>query len=229
MAKIEDSKPKSHSGGYERVFGVAELGVLMTKIQSTVIRSGVELEQTLQELLEKAGRSITEANNLDELELPGNVYFVPKKVIKQSKLAGSQEPDFIVLVVKNRKRHCYIIELKDGDMFDTKKSAAELRNLQQFQNHISGKIPFTTSIHICCFNQEERGKIVKGLKGVINPSQAMTGRELCELLELDYDGIVTARTADQRANVEYFVKELLKIKEAREEIVRLLERDEPKS
>ena len=49
MAKIRERTPKNVSGGYERIFGIPELGMLMSKVQSAVISSGNELEKLIQD------------------------------------------------------------------------------------------------------------------------------------------------------------------------------------
>ena len=58
----------------------------------------------------------------------------------------------------------HIIELKEGYLFDTKKAAGEKLSLQNFENTIAKKIPFATSIHLCCFNCEDKTLIMQGLK-----------------------------------------------------------------
>ncbi|WP_419739939.1 hypothetical protein [Ruegeria sp.] len=45
----------------------------------------------------------------------------------------------------------------------------------------------------------------------ISIDEAMTGREFCDLLEIDYDSIVRARQADGPDNVEFLLTELAKI------------------
>ena len=62
------------------------------------------------------------------------------------------EPDFIIFIVQSR-RICKIIELKDGDNFDTKKVLGEKEHLRVFANEFSRKIPFATEFYFCCFNQ----------------------------------------------------------------------------
>ena len=51
----------------------------------------------------------------------------------------------------------------------------------------------------------------------------MTGREFCELLEIDYDEIVERRKADQESNLRCFVRELARIDRVAGEFRRLLE------
>jgi len=217
MAKISNAKPKSFSGGYVRVFGNVELGLLLSKVQSTVISAGTELEKIVYKILENEGRIIEDFDNFSIEDFQNNVYVVPKKVIKNSKLLKtSEEPDFVV--IKTFKRHCYIIELKDGDMFDTKKSLAEKQNLKHFEDAISRKLPCTTSIHICSFNQESRAKIVAGFKGKFTEDEVLTGKEFCEILQINYEEIINKRKEDEKDNLDFFVSELLKIEEVKSKI-----------
>lgn len=41
----------------------------------------------------------------------------------------------------------------------------------------------------------------------------MTGKELCEILDINYDEIINIRKKDAKENLEYFIDELIKIKE----------------
>ena len=61
-----------------------------------------------------------------------------------------------------------------------------------------------------------------GLQKRITLAEAMTGREFCELVEIDYDTIVETRRADGYDNREYFVEELLRIKPVLEKMLELL-------
>ena len=55
MAKLRDSKLRETTGAYERLFGIPALGMLISRVQSTVISSGNELEGSI---LEKAQNPI---------------------------------------------------------------------------------------------------------------------------------------------------------------------------
>ena len=50
----------------------------------------------------------------------------------------------------------------------------------------------------------------------------MTGRQFCQLLEIDYDAIVQARLVDCADNVEFFLLELTKIKGIKRRLLDLL-------
>ena len=47
MAKIRDAKPKNSSGGYLRLVKNSKLAEIFTKVQSTVITNGTELEKII--------------------------------------------------------------------------------------------------------------------------------------------------------------------------------------
>lgn len=47
----------------------------------------------------------------------------------------------------------------------------------------------------------------------------MTGREFCELLQIDYDSILALRAADREANYSEFLEQLLEIPSVRKGIL----------
>jgi hypothetical protein len=197
-------------GGYTRLFGDAKLGRLLSRVQSAVIRAGAELEQVIIEL----------AQTVDDVDkflaadiIPEGVFAVPKRQLKKSKTLNyaGVEPDFVIFERKNKKQHCYLIELRDGDTFDTKKAAGEKASLQSFQTAIAPHVEFTMSIHFCCFHRTTKQEIVAGFKKKITLQEAMTGRAFCELLGVDYDAVLTKRKEHQEENLKFFVEQLLEI------------------
>jgi hypothetical protein len=209
MALIENRKGRD-DGGYTRLFGDPLLGRLLSRVQSAVIASGSELEQFV----------IENANTLNDVDafldmdvIPEGVFVAPKKVLRKSKLINyaDVEPDFVVFERKGKTHHCYLIELKDGDTFDTKKAAGERASLHRFMIAISPLIQFSTSVHFCCFHRETRAQIVEGFKRKITDKEAMTGREFSNLLGIDYAAIVTKRMEHQQRNFDCFMDTLLEI------------------
>jgi hypothetical protein len=202
--------PGREAGGYERLFGDAKLGRLLSRVQSAVIRAGAELEQVIIEL----ANTIDDADAfLDADILQEGVFAVPKKVLKKSKRLNyaGVEPDFVVFKREGKTQHCYLIELKDGDTFDTKKAAGEKESMQRFLTAIAPHIQFTMSIHFCCFHRLTKQEIVQGFKRKITINEAMTGPEFCELLGVDYNAVLTKRKEHQEENLKYFVEQLLEI------------------
>lgn len=87
------------------------------------------------------------------------------------------------------------------------------KNLEKFSMLFGVKIPFVTKYYICSFNQNDKEKIKLGFKGVFDLENIMTGKELCEILSINYDEILNIRKKDAKENLEYFIDELIKIKE----------------
>jgi len=221
MARLQDAKPKNTSGSYERLFDNADLGALASKIQSAVISSGSELEA----MIVAATPNIHDLDVFLEQEIMAEgVLLACKRQIKESKtldFAGS-EPDFMVFKRRGGVQTCHIIELKDGHVFDTKKASAERQAMHGFIERNAQHIQYRFQAHFCAFNQDDRQAIWDGFKRRIALEEAMTGREFCDLLEIDYDVIVAARRADGPDNVEFLLSELLKIAPIRRRILELL-------
>lgn len=209
MALIEKGKGRK-DGGYTRLFANIELGHLMSRVQSAVISAGTELEQIIK----------TEVSIIDNLDdflsqelMHDGIFVADKRKMKNCKtldFSGS-EPDFIIFKRRNNKQMCHLIELKDGDSFDTKKSAAEHQAMHSFISKNAQHLQFIVRSHFCCFNQNNKAEILKGFKKKISIEEAMTGQEFCELLEIDYNAIVKKRKGDALENFNYFLSEIIKI------------------
>lgn len=217
MAKIRNSNPKQSAGGFERLVGNKEMAAIFTKAQSTVISNGTELEK----IISAKARTVSDLDKfIDDCDrgcIEAGTYLCTKKVVKLSSYKlEKHEPDFIAFSVSKSKNICYVVELKDGDAFDTKKSSAEKEMLQLFVNHLAPKIPFRTKSFICCFNQSDKEKIVTGFKGVFTINEVMTGAEFCGILGIDYDAIVKIRRDDAADNFKYVAEKMFEIQEVRE-------------
>lgn len=221
--KIKDAQGRTDGGsGYTRVFGNDKLGKLVSKVQSTVISNGTELERIIVSMtnciedLEQFINDVTYGTQAD------GVYLCKKTVIKKSKYAiDGIEPDLLIFVLE-QKRICKVIELKDGDQFDTKKSAGEREHLQEFATQFGAQIPFVTEFYICSFNQQDKESIRNGFKGKFEMEHIMTGKELCDVLKISYEEIIAGRKKDEEENLEYFITELLRIEEVRQRIIEKL-------
>jgi hypothetical protein len=192
----------------------------MSKIQGAVIASGTELEKLIWERARQIdnfdlflSKSIKEDNT--------GIWVARKAQIKTSKYINAEyEPDFLAFDLP--KRICYVIEVKDGDQFDTKKSHSEYVALHNFANSVRYALPLEFQIRICCFNAPTKNDIYNGLKRKFSMSEILTGQELCELLGINYLDVITARYSDQQTNLDYFIDELLSIGNIRELIIKRL-------
>lgn len=200
MALISNAKGRGEDetpSGYERLFGNKQLGRLISKVQATVISTGNELENFLaQRIKNKQGISIGNINK-------------EKRVFKGVKNGH----DIVIDSVIEREGKIKLIEIKDGDTFDTKKVAGEVESLKIVKEHLIKAGKQNVSVHYCSFNARDHEQIERGAKGLLPQNSAMTGKELCELLGLDFDKIVEERKSQQKENFDFFVNELKKIPE----------------
>ena len=218
MSKIANAQGRNlkrdGESGYTRVIGNSELGQLLSRIQATVIANGTELEKII----------TSKCTNIDDIDafiqdaekniIDNGTFVCVKKILKKTKkyteVIKGIEPDMLIFIVSDY-RVCKVIELKDGDTFDTKKVKGEKENLISFTEKFGAKIPFSTDYYICSFNQNNKEAIINGMKGAFDEEHVLTGKELCELLSIDYKTIVDDRKKDMDENFRYFIDELLKI------------------
>ena len=224
MVRLEDTVGKSLSaikgGAYARCFGDLELSRLLSRVQSLIIKNGYELEKLITDLV-----SDLLIDDLDEFLskqiMKQGVRIVEKKIIKKSDIieGHSIEPDFIIFERVKSTQNCYIVELKDGHEFDTKSSAKEHANLNTFLSKNAMAFQYFQSYcKICGFNASSKEDIKAGFKNKIALSQALTGEDLCKLLNLDYGQIVQTRANDRIKNFERFLDDLMDISAVKEGI-----------
>lgn len=219
MAKIRNSNPQSSSGGYERLLGNKELATIFTKAQSTVISNGTELEN----IITSRSNSIQDLNEFMEKVNNGDmnygVFLCPKKITKKSnyKLEG-HEPDFIIFIIQPEGKVAHIVELKDGDTFDTKKSAGEKESLKAFKMHLGSMIEFRTDYKICAFNQSNKEKIVLGFKNQFTIDEVWTGKDFCNVLDINYEEIINQRRDDTIDNYLFVVEMLAEMEDIQKKV-----------
>ena len=221
MAKMRNSNPKSTSGGYNRMLGNDKLAEVFTKAQSTVISNGSELEKIITNKSNTIGDLDDFMNKVNSGNINNGVYLCPKKIIKDSSFKlFKHEPDFLIFKISNTGKVAYVIELKDGDNFDTKKSSGEKQSLERFKSHLGEKTEFRTDYRLCAFNQSDNQKIVEGFKNTFDINHVWTGREFCDLLGIDYLAIINQRLIDSKDNFDYFIEQISDIEEVREALER---------
>lgn len=212
MALIQNAKGRRENqtpSGYTRLFGIEALGQLVSRIHGASISAGTELEKLILERVNKI-------DDLDKFVLKSQdfnkkkIWVANKRQVKKSTLINSKyEPDFLAFDLV--KSTCFIIEIKDGDQFDTKKAAGEYTTLHNFMNDVSKSLPFTTITYICSFNSKTKKEVFDGLKHKFPINEVITGSEFCKLVGINFNEIVKIRKNDQKKNLDYFLNSLLKI------------------
>jgi hypothetical protein len=203
MALISNAKGRSENdtpSGYERLFGNKELGILVSRVQSAVISMGNELESILADkLVNKDGIAICKVNK-------------ENRIFKKAKNGKDVQVDCVI----EKDNKYLLIEIKDGDTFDTKKVAGEVESLEAAKQCLINEksiIPEKITLYYCSFNAASHEQIIKGTKNLLNDIKPLTGKELCAILGLNYKKIVKEREKDQKDNLDYFVDQLAKIPE----------------
>lgn len=222
---ISKSKEGRSDGAYSRLFGQDGLGALISRVHATSISAGTYLENLISKIAPQLREN--EVSKIFDATLESGIWIVSKKNLKKHitpflNLTKPTEPDF--LIVDAFKKQCIVLELKDGDNFDTKKAQGEVNNLDKYSNAMNSKLvyPWVAKIGVCMFNQENRKKIVEGFKGHITEKDAMTGSEFCNLLGLDQIEIVKQRQRACSQNFSFFLEELLKIDSIRDGLEKLM-------
>ncbi len=218
MPKIRDSKPGRRDGSYTRLFDDPNIGAMLSQIHATSIRAGTELENIIQKHAKENENLIPDLDGFLSLSnIFEGVFLADKKVIRKSRTVGaSVQPDYLVFDQRNGTRQCYVVELKDGDVFDTKKTDGEIDALNSFMQKIARRIQYSVGIRVCSFNQTDKNAIANGFKNRVDASEVWTGQEFCELLGIDYRAILDERRTYAEQNREWLVTEVLNIPELKQ-------------
>lgn len=223
MARLSDARPGREDGGYARVLGDPALGALITKVHATTISAGTELERMLAAAVPKPNpMTAVELGLFLTGRLTKGTWLLSKSLIREQLkpvIGSSFEPDFVILLVDGRK--ALVVEVKDGETFDTKKAASEVLSLREFASRLQGHLlanlmEYSVEIRLCSFNQSDKAEIVKGMKSKISMKEAMTGGEFCALTGIDHAALLRERMQDCRGNFETFLRELSEIPSVRD-------------
>lgn len=222
MALIANQKKGRTDGGYTRLFGNEILGSLISQVQAAVISSGSELEKII---LEFAKDKICDALTLEDFldnKLQSGTFIITKKLFKErlkDLLNTTNEPDFMIIFIDDN--NIFILELKDGDTFDTKKVAGEVKSLKETKRLLQTFLKrkkikpknanqYEILLKFVSFNQDDKQRIILGLKNLITEDMAMTGREFCDVLKISFEDILALRKKDQQDNIRFFKEQIQK-------------------
>lgn len=169
MAKISESKGRrDENSGYARLFGNQELGQLLSRMQATVIRSGNGLEKLIEDLTPDSLKTEPKSVGITTPVLPGKQVIFHLRVLGSS---GERASSADIVFIEHKERRATIIELKDGDTFDTKKASGELDSMQKVASWLSDRLGYNTTIAFCAFNQPDKESIMRGAKDVLIESK----------------------------------------------------------
>ncbi len=230
MAKIEETKDGRKDGAYTRLFDNIGLGQIFSRTHATTNRAGIELEKIINERLSPV--SDQELNDLLSNNLSNiNREFIVLGKKEISKLYKrnilSKQPDYIYISLV--KKEINVIELKDGDIFDTKKSQGEIENLKISIEDLKSILTFkdfNILFKFASFNAKTKKEIVLGLKGYISENNTLIGTELLEMFNVNFNEIVNLRKNDGEKNIDFYLSSLLSLEDIRELIMNYIVENE---
>jgi|TARA_Y100000310_G_scaffold240067_1_gene243856 hypothetical protein len=231
MALIKNSNPKGNieDSGYYRLTGDKILALLLQKSQSTVITNGIELEHYIESyctykvykteytnISPKTGNLVKTRFKLEgttptidtilEKYNDGENCFFPKIKISKEELKKYG----IELTSKNKIELdgvwivdgiIYIIEMKDGSDFDTKKSDGEIKTFKLVKRLFKG---YDFQINIVLWNLKDiTNNSVKSLEA---KKYITNGKTFSETVGLDFDKINIERKKDQEENKKWILE-----------------------
>lgn len=208
---MENAK-QTKNNAYERVIEDKDYARFIQRAHQTMISNGTELEHIINKSYPNTIIKIKEINiNLNEFPIGtlinGCEIIIDKRFVSIDKnKIHKKKPDYLY---KKSKNEWFIIELKDGDGFDTKKSPGEVRVLQEVVDTLKKKYPDLKFIpKMVLFNNKNLSEA--SIKCLAAQPMLMRGIDFCKLLGLTWDQIDKQRKFDRKQNTNYFEEEVIK-------------------
>ena len=207
---IADRKPatKTETSGYFRLLQHKPLALLMQKIQSCVIANGNELEEKIYNHSFAATKFRNE--KLHEFDLGGT----SDAFVIQMKVPTPNDPkkkNIAVDCMIIQEDKIYVIEVKDGCNFDTKKSSGEVESLEKACTIVSSLDPRQRQCipKIVFWNAKDLSEV--SFKSKDAHDMLMLGSEFSSKFGIDFDQINAERGADAAKNLVYIKQQINEI------------------
>ena len=96
--------------------------------------------------------------------------------------------------------------------FDTQKAPKMKETLQTIADYITSLTGLATRYYVCAFYATTIDSIYHGLKRAFAQENIITGRQFCQMLEIEYEIVLDKAVADQADNLHYFLHKAAEIK-----------------
>ena len=181
------------NSGYFRLFAetpgdptALKLAEIFSKVQAAVICNGNLLDE---HIIPNPKFNPHNAIKGGDGALPGHYYKVK---------VGNTVIDYLMVTDTD----VHIFEIKDGDNFDTKKSKGELDTLTKMQGHFQG-IHCEKGVHYHMVFWNTTDKNTVSFKAKVEQGVILTGREFCQLIQVDFDRMNEERRGVAAQNKEW--------------------------
>ena len=213
MSKIKDREEKSTEeileSGYYAIFGDIDIARTISKTHATAIVNGTELEKLIYESIKcdkYENLSYEETLELINKNKGTPIYFknvkIHKRIYEQHgyKLSGKNNTNLDNLFYDGDKK-IYINEFKDGASLDTKKSEIEVDSVVNISNLFNNEglniESYGTLTLWRCSNLEH-----SSIKTKRDDFLKITGKDYCEIIDIDFKKIQDERDIDQDDNIK---------------------------
>jgi hypothetical protein len=218
ISKVVIKKTKKNDikkSGYYAVFGDENIAELFRKVQSTTIRNGNELQSLILDSIkvdkDRKDYKLEDITNM--VKEKKSFYIANYKISKEELLKrgvvllGKEKIDVDAIFAKDGI--LYIIEYKQGDNFDTKKSHGEIESLNKLYNFFKVDDIEVLPKFVLWVSDDIENSSVKTTE---NKEFLTTGKEISDILGISFDEIEAKRKSEHSDNISYILSEFEKIK-----------------
>jgi len=204
MAQIKDANPKTPSA-YLRVTDNPFLAEILQKSHSTMIRNGNELEDLIAENSNLNVSKNISISSFDPSDYEDQTLIHKFKIENQTSIKNTHV-DFLLINPKNKSM--ILIEMKDGDNFDTKKATGEIDKLENCQRHFNKTYSeWETKASIVLWNNEDITQA--SFKDFRAKNYIINGRTIQNTLGVKWDNIELKRKQDRFFNTKWLIRNIL--------------------
>jgi hypothetical protein len=218
IRKVKIKKGKKNDitkSGYYSVFGNKDIAEFCRKIQSTTIRNGNELQDIiLNDVTTQKLKKSIDLESLTRLVNSGESFYLANYKITKSELKkrgidleGKKSIDVDGIFCKDKI--LYILEYKQGDSLDTKKSHSEVESLCKISDFFKSYDIETSPKLVLWICDDLKNSSIKTNK---HTDYLITGRDASEILGISFDNIENSRKLDQPDNIKFFFEEVERIR-----------------
>lgn len=214
ISNVVIDTPIEESGFYT-VFGHPVIAKLCQTVQSTTIRNGNELQKLIEDEVAAAGVQVLATSvGLDELlrlisagesfYVPG--WSLPAALLESAGVRLKGKKKIAVDALFNGPGGFDVMEYKQGQALDTKKSQSEVESLDKVKAFFAAHGVDATPRLVLWSCSDLASSSIKTTE---SREYLMTGRGLSELLGTSFDAVELIRQQDQADNVSHFFETVL--------------------
>lgn len=219
LLRTRKGRKDIENSGYYRCFAVCQddtlaldFAAMMSEIQAMVICNGNDLDgRIIPNPIFNPNHVVLKATS-SKLDFENSIGHYSKfRLLKADcptvEKKKAIELDYLIIT----EDEINIFEIKDGDNFDTKKSAGEIASLQIVADFFKGKAPHkTVTYHVVMWNATDIKKTSFKVKGL--PKDCLlTGKQFCMMANCDFNKIAEHRIELAKEKRDWAISKMLTI------------------